>query len=147
MNCPNILNFKLQCSSTKGHFSITGMPSFTVSRESNISSSAHTKHSSSCCNFVQKVMPYHSNLERTALASCFTENCFETYMYVCMLIVHKSLNNIAPIYISELLKVYTPSRNLRSWGDTCRSFSVAAPILWNHLPTKLKSCHSKTRFN
>ena len=44
--------------------------------ESNISSSAHTKHSSSCCNFVQKVMPYHSNLERTALASCFTENCF-----------------------------------------------------------------------
>ena len=71
-----------------------------------------------------------------------------------MLIVHKSFNNIAPIYISELLKVYTPSRNLRSsnksllkeptskrnWGD--RSFSVAAPRLWNHLPTKLKSCHS-----
>ena len=75
-----------------------------------------------------------------------------------MLIVHKSVNNIAPIYISELLKVYTPSRNLRSsnmsllkeptskrtWGD--RSFSVAAPRLWNHLPTKLKSCHSTTRF-
>ena len=75
-----------------------------------------------------------------------------------MLIVHKSVNNIAPIYISELLKVYTPSRNLRSsnmsllkeptskrtWGD--RSFSVAAPRLWNHLPTKLKSCHSITRF-
>ena len=77
-----------------------------------------------------------------------------------MLIVHKSVNNIAPIYISELLKVYTPSRNLRysnmsllkeptskrTWGDTCRSFSVAALRLWNHLPTKLKSCHSITRF-
>ena len=75
-----------------------------------------------------------------------------------MLIVHKSVTNIAPIYISELLKVYTPSRNLRSsnmsllkeptskrtWGD--RSFSVAATRLWNHLPTKLKSCHSITRF-
>ena len=75
-----------------------------------------------------------------------------------MLIVHKSVNNMAPIYISELLKVYTPLRNLRSsnmsllkeptskrtWGD--RSFSVVAPRLWNHLPTKLKSCHSKTRF-
>ena len=75
-----------------------------------------------------------------------------------MLIVHKSFNNIAPIYISELLKVYTPSRNLhssnmsllkeptskRTWGD--RSFSIAAPRLWNHLPTKLKSCHSITRF-
>ena len=32
----------------------------------------------------------------------------------------------------------------RTQGD--RSFSVAAPRLWNHLPTKLKSCHSKTRF-
>ena len=74
-------------------------------------------------------------------------------VFKLMLIVHKSVNNIAPIYISELLKVYTPSRNLRSsnmsllkeptskrtWGD--RSFSVAAPRLWNHLPTKLKSCH------
>ena len=60
-------------------------------------------------------------------------------VFKLMLIVHKSVNNIAPIYISELLKVYTPSRNLRSsnmsllkeptskqtWGD--RSFSVAAP--------------------
>ena len=66
-------------------------------------------------------------------------------VFKLMLIVHKSVNNIAPIYISELLKVYTPSRNLRSsnmsllkeptskrtWGD--RSFSVAAPRLWNHL--------------
>ena len=79
-------------------------------------------------------------------------------VFKLMLIVHKSVNNIAPIYISELLKVYTPSRNLRSsnmsllkeptskrtWGD--RSFSVAAPRLWNHLPTKLKSCHSIARF-
>ena len=81
-------------------------------------------------------------------------------IFKLMLTVHKSVNNIAPIYISELFKVYTPSRNLRSsnmsllkeptskrtWGDTCRSFSVAAPRLWNHLPTKLKSCHSITRF-
>ena len=35
-------------------------------------------------------------------------------VFKLMLIVHKSFNNIAPIYISELLKVYTPSRNLRS---------------------------------
>ena len=32
----------------------------------------------------------------------------------------------------------------RTWGD--RSFSVEAPRLSNHLPTKLKSCHSMTRF-
>ena len=35
-------------------------------------------------------------------------------VFKLMLIVHKYFNNIAPIYISELLKVYTPSRNLRS---------------------------------
>ena len=35
-------------------------------------------------------------------------------VFKLMLTVHKSVNNIAPIYISELLKVYTPSRNLRS---------------------------------
>ena len=35
-------------------------------------------------------------------------------VFKLMLIVHISVNNIAPIYISELLKVYTPSRNLRS---------------------------------
>ena len=74
--------------------------------------------------------------------------------YVC----HITFNNIAPIYISELVKVYTPSRNLHSsntsllkkptskwtWGD--RSFPVTAPRLWNHLPTKLKSCQTITRF-
>ena len=94
-----------------------------------------------------RVRTNHSNLEKTALA------------FKLMLIVHTSVNNIAPVYISELLKVYTPSRNLhssnmsllkeptskRTWGD--RSFSVAALRLWNHLPTKLKSCHSITRFN
>ena len=31
-----------------------------------------------------------------------------------MLIVHKALNGKAPLCISELLQVYTPSRNLRS---------------------------------
>ena len=62
-------------------------------------------------------------------------------VFKLMLIVHKSFNNIAPIYISELLKVYTPSHNLHSsnmsllkeptskwpWGD--KSFSVVAPRL------------------
>ena len=79
-------------------------------------------------------------------------------VFKLMLIVHKSVNNIAPIYISELLKVYTLSRNLRSSNMSLlkeptskrtrcdRSFSVAALRLWNHLPTKLKSCHSITRF-
>ena len=36
------------------------------------------------------------------------------HVFKLMLIVYKSLNIIAPIYISVLLKVYTPSRKLRS---------------------------------
>ena len=35
-------------------------------------------------------------------------------VFKLMLIVHKSVNNIAPIYISELLFSETPSRNMRS---------------------------------
>ena len=35
-------------------------------------------------------------------------------IFKLMLIGHKSVNNIAPLNIFELLKVYTPSRNLRS---------------------------------
>ena len=77
---------------------------------------------------------------------------------VLMLIVHKALNGKAPLYISELLQVYTPSRNLRSssmllliepksqhsWGD--RSFSSAAPRIWNSLPLNFRTCLCTTTF-
>ena len=79
-------------------------------------------------------------------------------IFKLMLIVHKALNGKAPHYISELLQVYTPSRNLRSssmllliepksrhsWGD--RSFSSAAPRIWNSLPLNLRSCVCTTKF-
>ena len=71
---------------------------------------------------------------------------------------------LSPIYLSDLLTVYTPKRNLRSSSDNriqCihklrtktfghRSFSFAAPTIWNSLSTllrytdsihKLKSAH------
>ena len=79
-------------------------------------------------------------------------------IYKLLLTVFKSLNNMAPSYISDLLKLYLPSRNLRSsnmyllqekrskhsWGD--RSFVVAAPRLWNALPPALKSCSTISSF-
>ena len=64
-----------------------------------------------------------------------------------LLLTFKALHGLAPIYISELIKPYNPSRSLRSstlnylsvpksntatYGDRC--FSVAAPKLWNSLP-------------
>ena len=72
-----------------------------------------------------------------------------------MLITYKVLHDRAPIYIQELLQLYTPSRNLRSSNGNLlvkpyfnlnsngkRAFSVAAPELWNNLPEDIKSANS-----
>ena len=70
--------------------------------------------------------------------------------YKVMLITFKCLTDIAPAYLSELLKIYTPVRQLRSsdsfllvehrtlntFGD--RSFECAAPKLWNSLPISIR---------
>ena len=76
-----------------------------------------------------------------------------------LLLVYKSLNNLAPAYINSLLKNYKPSRNLRSvdqglltiprsnqrtYGD--RAFSVAAPKLWNALPLDIRNSGLITLF-
>ena len=78
--------------------------------------------------------------------------------YKILLIVFKAINNLAPEYIAQLLQPHNPRRMLRStdksllseprsnrsWGD--RSFSVAAPRLWNALPSHLKSISSLPQF-
>ena len=80
-------------------------------------------------------------------------------IFKILLLVYKSLNNLAPAYINSLLKNYKPSRNLRSvdqglltvpssnqrtYGD--RAFSVAAPKLWNALPLDIRNSGSITFF-
>jgi hypothetical protein len=67
-------------------------------------------------------------------------------IYKIVLITYKSLNGLAPHYINNMLKPFTPSVNLRSsskgfltihsvrlvnYGE--RSFSYAAPKLWDEL--------------
>ena len=71
--------------------------------------------------------------------------------YKISLIVFKCLNGLAPPYLSELIEIYVPSRNLRSanlfllktkvtkyktLGD--RSFSYTAPTVWNALPLEIR---------
>ena len=71
--------------------------------------------------------------------------------YKISLLVFKCLNGLAPSYLSNLVEIYVPSRNLRSinqyklkthvtkfktLGD--RSFSSAAPSVWNALPLELR---------
>ena len=66
----------------------------------------------------------------------------------------------SPAYISDLLSVYTPARNLRSSSDSRilkiptvntvsygqRSFSFAAPTFWNSLPHKIRHSQSLSSF-
>lgn len=79
--------------------------------------------------------------------------------YKVLLLVFKCLHGLAPVYLSDLLQPYCPSRPLRSreqqllsiprtrlktYGD--RAFTSFAPKLWNALPLNIKKCQSLTVF-
>ena len=76
-----------------------------------------------------------------------------------LLFAFKALNGLAPPYLSELLKPYTPSRSLRSADQRFlatprtrlkhrgeRAFAVAAPKLWNTLPLHIRQTTSLCLF-
>ena len=77
-----------------------------------------------------------------------------------LLMTHKALSGQAPRYIQELIKIKTCCRQLRSGHSgrllcipsiqrqtfTSRSFSYAAPILWNPLPQHLRDENSTPTF-
>ena len=109
---------------------------------------------SDTCQTNAKQMPNNvyqiTNAKYEMLKNCQTRE---------LLLVYKSLNNLAPVYINSLLKNYKPSRNLmsvdqglltvprsnqRTYGD--RAFSVAAPKLWNALPLDFRNSGSITLF-
>ena len=70
--------------------------------------------------------------------------------------VLQHFHQLFPVYIVQLLSIYTPSRHLRSSSDTCtlhipfikiksfgqRAFSFTCPTQWNLLPSGL--WHSKS---
>ena len=79
--------------------------------------------------------------------------------YKLLLYVYKVLNGLAPMYISNCLKLYVPKRNLRSSSDCLRldypitrskagdrTFTVYASKLWNNLPMTLRNCTSVNAF-
>ena len=76
-----------------------------------------------------------------------------------LLLAYECFYNFAPSYLVELLKRYTPVRNLRSskkkmfvippvqtrsYGE--RSFTYTASTLWNNLPEHLKNIDSIDKF-
>ncbi len=69
-----------------------------------------------------------------------------------LLLTYKALHNLAPQYLNQLIHVYTPSRALRSSSSIslvvprirlttmgARSYSYAAPRLWNSLPLDIRN--------
>ena len=75
--------------------------------------------------------------------------------YKIILLTYKALNGLAPNYLRDILKMYTPSRVLRSEGQHLllvpryrlegfgrRCFAHAAPYLWNPLPLTIKCAPS-----
>ena len=103
-------------------------------------------------NYGARLVKHSSKYEHaTLLLLEFHWLPLEHRIFKLLLLVFKSLNNLAPLYINELLHRYCPSRNLRStnqgllviprsnqrtYGD--RAFSVAAPKLWNAQPISVK---------
>ena len=82
-------------------------------------------------------------------------------IYKILILSFKALHNQAPVYISDLISPYNPTRALRSadksyltpfttkkttYGD--RSFAYAAPFLWNDkdFPQDIKEATSLLRF-
>ena len=76
-----------------------------------------------------------------------------------LLLTFQCLHNVAPSYLQELLKKYTPVRSLRSsqknllecpvlgtrfYGE--RAFSFGGPLLWNAVPLHLKEANSVNNF-
>jgi len=80
--------------------------------------------------------------------------------YKILLLVYKSLNNLAPLYLSYLLHLYTPKRGLRSVNKFLLqiprtrlknrgngAFEVAGLTLWNKFPIQIKMASSLSDFN
>ena len=80
--------------------------------------------------------------------------------YKIALLTFKAIHGMAPTYISELISDYNPGRTLRSssapklshpkipktafYGD--RSFSAAAPCVWNELPKTIRCLTNLEQF-
>ncbi len=79
--------------------------------------------------------------------------------YKVLLLTYKALNNLAPVYLSDLLQCRMDSGSRRdntlllvdpkikrvTFGR--RAFFKAAPVLWNRIPPSLRASDSVAQFN
>ena len=80
-------------------------------------------------------------------------------MYKLLVLTFLAIHNLAPAYITDLISIYEPGRQLRSASRALlavphhnlerfgrRGFSVNAPRLWNDLPDNLRVIDSVVLF-
>ena len=79
-------------------------------------------------------------------------------MFKVLVMVFRTINGTAPIYLKKLLVNKRSRPELRSCSGTCftiprrrtkvadKSFSVVGPKWWNNLPTKLRHIDSEAKF-
>ena len=80
--------------------------------------------------------------------------------YKVSTLCYSFLSDSGPEYLPRVLRIYTPSRQLRSSSDNSilcvpsvktktfgqRSFSYDGPVMWNKLPYDIRTSKSKTSF-
>ena len=80
--------------------------------------------------------------------------------YKLSTLCHSLFSDTAPVYLSDLFHVFSPTRQLRSSSDLRtlrilhiktktfghRSFSCAAPFVWNSLPREIRHIQSTSAF-
>ena len=93
------------------------------------------------------------------LASLHWLPVIQRIQFKMLILVFKSLNVAAPLYLSELLSIRAstycsrsssqlvldvPRSRMKSRGD--RAFCVAGPVLWNNLPVHVRSAQTLEHF-
>ena len=109
-------------------------------------------------NSLAKVVTRSTTNSSSALNSLHWLPIAQRIDYKLATLVHHSLHNTCPLYLSSLLHSYTPSRHLRSSSLNLlsqprtntvlasRGFRSAGPSIWNSLPPHLRSIDSYSTF-
>ncbi|XDV11150.1 hypothetical protein PO909_000166, partial [Leuciscus waleckii] len=111
----------------------------------------------SLCRFVLRC-PYRTHHCRMYESLCWLAPKSRRQFH-WLLLIFKSLNGLAPVYLTDLLSPYNPSRSLKSLNSRLlviprisrttkggRAFSHLAPKLWNSLPDTVRCSDSLSQF-
>ena len=114
----------------------------------------------SAVRLVLGVKGYHVNIDDLRRTKLHWLPVKDRIVFKILLLTYKSLNGLAPAYLSDLLSRYEPPRTLRSasqcllnsprdistiyYGE--RAFATSAPKLWNALPLSIKNAPSVAVF-